>query len=100
MNSTEGVIESHIRRFREGNIDGVLDDFSPDAVLFTPSGVLRGRSEIKTYSQAAIGQDMRRRTWGIYEQNNLDGSCRIQSESGYDLGGDAALLSRRSASAR
>ena len=33
MNSTKNVIENHIRRFREGNIKGVLDDFSPDAIL-------------------------------------------------------------------
>ena len=44
MNSTKDVIEtSHIRRFREGNIKGVLDDFSPDAKLLTPTGVLKIR---------------------------------------------------------
>src|SRR6202022_2123300 len=42
MNSTKNVIENHIRRFREGNIKGVLDDFSPDAILLTPTGVLKG----------------------------------------------------------
>ena len=41
MNSTKDVIENHIRR--EGNIKGVLDDFSPDAILLTPTGVLKGR---------------------------------------------------------
>src|ERR1700737_1303090 len=43
MNSTKNVIENHIRRFREGNIKGVLDDFSPDAILLTPTGVLKIR---------------------------------------------------------
>ena len=43
MNSTKDVIENHIRRFREGNIQGVLDDFSPDAILLTPTGVLKIR---------------------------------------------------------
>src|SRR5258706_13408980 len=42
MNSTKDVIENHIRRFREGNIKGVLDDFSLDAILLTPTGVLKG----------------------------------------------------------
>jgi hypothetical protein len=42
MNSTKDVIENHIRRFREGNIKGVPDDFSPDAILLTPTGVLKG----------------------------------------------------------
>ena len=36
MNSTKDVMENHIRRFREGNIRGVLDDFSPDAIHLTP----------------------------------------------------------------
>jgi hypothetical protein len=47
MKSTKDVIENHILRFREGNLDGVLDDFSPDAILITPRGLLRGRSEIQ-----------------------------------------------------
>lgn len=51
MNSTKEVIENHIRRFREGNLDGVLDDFSPDAILFTPVRPLRGKSEIQTLFQ-------------------------------------------------
>src|SRR5258708_32571553 len=41
MNSTKDVIENHTRRFREGNIKGVLDDFSPDGILLTPTGVLK-----------------------------------------------------------
>ncbi len=43
MNSTQEVIANHIRRFREGNLEGVLDDFSPDPLLFTPAGLLKGR---------------------------------------------------------
>jgi ketosteroid isomerase-like protein len=46
MNSTKDVIDNHIRRFGEGNLEGILDDFSPDAVMFTPSGPLKGKSEI------------------------------------------------------
>jgi ketosteroid isomerase-like protein len=51
MNSTQRVVENHIQRFREGDLDGVLEDFSPDAVVFTPSGTLKGKSEIKTLFQ-------------------------------------------------
>jgi hypothetical protein len=51
MNSTQRVVENHIQRFREGDLDGVLEDFSPEAVVFTPSGTLKGKSEIKTLFQ-------------------------------------------------
>src|SRR5258708_25349990 len=48
MNSTQRVVENHIQRFREGDLEGVLEDFSPKAVVFTPSGTLKGKTEIKT----------------------------------------------------
>jgi ketosteroid isomerase-like protein len=48
MNSTQRVVENHIQRFREGGLEGVLEDFSPEAVVFTPSGTLKGKTEIKT----------------------------------------------------
>jgi ketosteroid isomerase-like protein len=56
MNSTKDVIENHIRRFREGNIKRVLDDFSPDAILLTPTGVLKGRGEIKELFQNLLAE--------------------------------------------
>ena len=56
MNSTKEVIENHIRRFREGNLDGVLDDFSPNAVLLTPAGPLRGKSEIQALFQNLLAE--------------------------------------------
>jgi hypothetical protein len=54
MNSTQGVIANHIRRFREGNLEGVLDDLSPDALLFTPAGLLKGRGEIRKLIQKLL----------------------------------------------
>jgi DNA-directed RNA polymerase specialized sigma24 family protein len=42
MNSTKDVIQNRIRPLREGNIRGVLDAFSPDAIFLTPTGVLKG----------------------------------------------------------
>jgi ketosteroid isomerase-like protein len=56
MNSPKDVIENHIGRFREGNIDGVLDDFSPNAILLTSTGPLRGRSEIQGLFQNLLAE--------------------------------------------
>src|SRR5262245_33991877 len=46
MASTKEVIDNHVSRFRAGDIEGMLADYSADAILFTPGGALRGRSEI------------------------------------------------------
>jgi ketosteroid isomerase-like protein len=54
--TTKDVIENHIQRFRNGDIEGILDDYAPDAMLFTPVGVLKGRSEIKPLFQAMLAE--------------------------------------------
>jgi ketosteroid isomerase-like protein len=56
MNSAQDVVANHIRRFREGNLEGVLDDFSPDAILFTPAGLLKGRVEIRKLFQKLLAE--------------------------------------------
>jgi ketosteroid isomerase-like protein len=56
MTSTKDVIDNHLRRFHEGDIEGILDDYSVDAVLFTPAGLLKGRGEIKTLFQALLAE--------------------------------------------
>jgi ketosteroid isomerase-like protein len=56
MATTKDVIDNHIRRFNEGNIEGILDDFAEDAILFTPTGPLKGKSEIKTLFQALLAE--------------------------------------------
>ena len=40
--STQAVLEHHLQCFGAGDLPGILADFAPDAVMFTPSGVLRG----------------------------------------------------------
>ena len=37
MVSTSDVLDSHLQRFVEYDLDGVLADYSPDAVLFVPT---------------------------------------------------------------
>lgn len=56
MNWTKDVIDNHIRCFRAGDIEGVLNDFSAEAVLFTPSGTVRGQSQIKSVFQKLLAE--------------------------------------------
>jgi len=56
MTSTKDVIDNHIQCFHEGNIEGTLDDYSADAILFTPAGPLTGRNEIKTLFQRLLAE--------------------------------------------
>jgi SnoaL-like domain len=56
MTSTKDVIDNHVRRFRDGDIEGILADYSTDAIFFTPAGALKGRSEIKTLFQTLLAE--------------------------------------------
>ncbi|HEY7742113.1 MAG TPA: nuclear transport factor 2 family protein [Burkholderiales bacterium] len=54
--STRDVIDSHLRSFGERSLDGILSDYAPDAVLFTPQGPLRGIEAIKPLFQAMLAE--------------------------------------------
>jgi len=56
MASTKDVLDHHLKCFGECNLEATLADYSPDAVLFIPSGVLKGYSAIKAVFQAFFAE--------------------------------------------
>ena len=56
MVSTNDVLERHLKSFAEYNVDDVLADYSSDAVLFTPTGPLKGPDAIKPLFQAPVSE--------------------------------------------
>ena len=40
MSSTKEVLEHHLKCFAEGDLEGILRDYAPGAILFTPDGFL------------------------------------------------------------
>src|SRR6476659_8354459 len=56
MASTSDVLNHHLKCFGEGDLDGILADYSPDAVLFVPTGPLRGPDAMKPLFQALISE--------------------------------------------
>jgi ketosteroid isomerase-like protein len=47
MRSTTEVLDHHLKCFADRDLDGLLADYSRDAVFFGPEGALRGPSAIK-----------------------------------------------------
>ena len=39
--STEAVLTRHLQTFGAGDLEGILADYGADAILFTPSGLVR-----------------------------------------------------------
>jgi len=52
--TTERVVDHHLKSFAQRDLEGILSDYAPGAVLFTPDGPLRGLGEIKPLFQAMI----------------------------------------------
>ena len=44
--STRSVVENHLKCFGERDLEGILADYAPEAILFTPQGPLRGPGQI------------------------------------------------------
>jgi ketosteroid isomerase-like protein len=52
--TTEEVLRRHVRCFFEGDLEGVVSDYSADAVLFTPNGPLKGHGPIREFFHGLI----------------------------------------------
>lgn len=56
MASTTHVLDRHLKSFGEGDLTGILSDYAPGAVFFTPDGPLTGADAIRPFFQALIAE--------------------------------------------
>ncbi len=56
MVSTKDVIDHHLKCFGDSNLDGILSDYAPNAVLFTPDGPLKGTDAIRPLFKALFAE--------------------------------------------
>jgi ketosteroid isomerase-like protein len=54
--STSEVLDRHLQSFAERDVDGVLADYSSDAVLFAPGGPLKGPDAIKPLFDSLVSE--------------------------------------------
>ena len=56
MPSTREVLDHHLKSFAAGDIEGILADYAPGAVMFTPDGPLKGADAIRPFSRAMLAE--------------------------------------------
>jgi ketosteroid isomerase-like protein len=56
MASTKEVLDHHLKAFDQGDVNAVLSDYAPDAVLFTKEGALKGVDAIGPLFEALIAE--------------------------------------------
>jgi ketosteroid isomerase-like protein len=54
--TTAEVLARHQQTFGGGDLEGVLADYAPDAVIFTPNGIVRGSAEIRSMFQTLLAE--------------------------------------------
>ncbi len=71
--STNEVLDRHLKSFAEYDLDGVVADYSSDAVFFIPSGPLKGRDAIKRFFEPLISEFARPGSSFTMRQRCVDG---------------------------
>ena len=54
--STREVLQRHLKCFAEGDLEGVLSDYAPGAIMFTAEKLLKGADAMRPLFQALIAE--------------------------------------------
>jgi ketosteroid isomerase-like protein len=98
MFSTKDVLDRHLKYFGEGDVNGILSDYAPNAVMFTADGPLRGVNAIRPLFQALIAEfEKPGATFGLKLQSIEDDCGYIlwhaeTADNIYELGTDTFVV--------
>ena len=96
--STKDVFDHHVKCFGEGDLQGILADYSPSAILFTPDGPLKGIDAIRPFFQALLAEFGQPGTTFGMKHLSIDGDvayCIWTAETAdnvYELGTDTLVV--------
>ena len=71
--STKDVLDHHLKCFGEGNLEGILADYSSDAVVFMPTGPLKGPDAMKPVFQTIFSEFAKPGASFVMHQQCIDG---------------------------
>ena len=96
--TTEAVVKNHLKCFFEGDLQGVLSDYAPNAVMVVPTGVLRGLDGIRPLFEALIAEFARPgATFDLLQQVVENDLAYIRwvaetADNSYDLATDTFIV--------
>lgn len=98
MASTKDVLEHHLKCFGESDLEGILSDYAPDAVLFTPEGPLKGAGAIRPFFQAMLAEFGKPGTVFSMKHTSVEGDYAYvlwtaeTADNVYELGTDTTVV--------
>jgi ketosteroid isomerase-like protein len=98
MASTKDVLDHHLKCFGEGDLEGILSDYAPGAVLFTPDGPLKGVDAIRPFFQAMLAEFGKPGTAFSMKHQSVEANYSYvvwtaeTADNVYELGTDTAVV--------
>src|SRR5262245_50102886 len=98
MASTSDVLDHHLKCFGKGDLEGILSDYAPEAVLFTPDGALRGVDAMRPLFQAMFAEFAKPGAAFSMKQQLVEGECAYivwtaeSADNVYELGTDTFVV--------
>ena len=99
MPTTSEVVDRHMECFAERDLDGVLADYSSDAVLFIPGQPLKGIGELKPFFQTFLAEFAKPGASFSMRQRTVDGDYAYilwtaeTADNSYELATDTFVVS-------
>ena len=96
--STAEVLARHQKTFGASDLEGVLADYAPDAVMFTPGGPVKGTDELRKTFQTLFAEWGKPGTTFEMKKETVDGKNAYMfwnAETGdniYEAGQDAFVV--------
>src|SRR5215468_6426193 len=97
MASTKDVLDQHLQCFGAGDLKGILSDYAPSAVLFTPDGPLRGVDAISPFFEALFAEFGKPGAAFSMKQQSVEGDYAYilwtaeTADNVYEMGTDTSL---------
>jgi len=98
MASTKDVVDHHLKCFGERDLTGILFDYAPGAVLFTPNGPLMGADAIRPLFQGVIAEFGKPGATFRIKQQFVEGDCAYilwtaeTADNVYEVGTDTFVV--------
>jgi len=98
MTSTNDVLQNHLDCFARRDLAGILADYAPDAVLFTPEGSLRGEAAIRPLFESMLAEFGKPGAEFRMRQRIVDGDHAFivwtarTADRNYELGTDTFVI--------
>jgi ketosteroid isomerase-like protein len=97
--STEEVLDHHLQSFGSGNLEGILEDFTPESVILSADdGVLRTRDQMAGFFQAMFDEFAKPGASFSLDKRIIDGDTAFiawsaeTADNVYDLGTDTLVV--------